>query len=205
MFVQVIQGRVRDTDAARATMDRWLTDLQPGAAGWLGGTFGFSDVGVLCAIVRFESEAVAKANSVRSEQVAWWDEMSGHFDGPVTFHDCSDVQLLVGGGSDEAGFVQLIQGRVTDREAVHKLLDQSSEVISEYRHDVLGATICIDDEGFFTEVVFFTSESAAREGEKQEMPAAVQDLVEEEMRLVEDVQFVDLHEPWFATAKQKRL
>jgi hypothetical protein len=201
MFVQVIQGRVRDREAARMTMDRWLVELQPGALGWLGGTFGFTDEGMLCAIVRFESEAAAQANSARPEQAAWWQELSQHFDGPVTFHDCSDVQLLVGGGSDDAGFVQLIQGRVTDRDAVHMLLDQSSEVIAEHRRDVLGATICIDEDGFFTEVVFFTSETAAREGEKQEMPPQVQDLVDEEARLVSDLQFLDLHDPWFATAK----
>lgn len=204
MFVQVIQGRVRDTAAARATMDRWLTDLQPGAVGWLGGTFGFTDDGVLCAIVRFDSERAAQLNSSRPEQVAWWAEMEQHFEGPVSFHDCADVQLLVGGGSDEAGFVQLIQGRVVDRDRVHTLMDRAGQVISEYRHDVLGATVAIDQDGFFTEAVFFTSEADAREGEKQEMPAAVQELVDEEAALVQDVQFLDLHVPWFASAEIKR-
>jgi len=83
---------------------------------------------------------------------------------------------------------------------VHTLLDQASEIISEYRHDVLGATVAIDAEGFFTETVFFTSEADARESEKQEMPSAVQQLVDEEESLVSDVQFLDLHVPWFATA-----
>ena len=204
MFVQVIQGRVRDTEAARATMDRWLMELQPGAVGWLGGTFGFTDDGVLCALVRFDSEQAARINSARPEQAAWWEEMERHFDGPVSFHDCADVQLLVGGGSDEAGFVQLIQGRVVDRDRVHTMLDKAGQIISEYRHDVLGATVAIDAEGFFTETVFFTSEADARQGEQQEMPSAVQELVDEEESLVTDVHYLDLHVPWFVTADKKR-
>lgn len=204
MFVQVIQGRVADTARARTVMDRWLVDIQPGAVGWLGGTFGFTDAGVLCAIVRFDSEEAAQANAARPEQALWWEEMNGCFDGPVTFHDCRDVQMLVGGGSDAAGFVQLIQGHVTNRERVHTLLDQSSQVILDYRPDVLGATIAIDDDGFFTETIFFSSEAEAREAEKQEMPPAVQELVDEEASLVEDVQFLDLHMPWFATADVRR-
>lgn len=203
MFVQVIQGRIRDAAAARHTMDRWLEDVQPGAIGWLGGTFGVTDDGVLCAIVRFDSRQAAAENSARPEQAAWWQEMSAHFDGPVTFHDCDDVQLLVGGGSDEAGFVQIMQGKVADRSAVHSLMDRAGEVIAEHRKDVLGATIAIDDDGYFTETVFFTNEADARQGERQQMPAAVQELVDEEARLVSELRFMDLHTPWFATARPR--
>jgi len=202
MFVQVIQGRVRDAEAARATMDRWLRDLQPGAVGWLGGTYGFTDEGMLCAIVRFDSREAAQANSARPEQAAWWEQMSRHFDGPVTFHDCADVQLLVGGGSDEAGFVQLIQGRVTDRDRVHSLMDRSGELIARHRPDVLGATIAIDDDGFFTETVFLRTEAEARTAEQQQMPAEVRALLDEEASLVSEMQFVDLHAPWFAAASR---
>jgi hypothetical protein len=202
MFVQVIQGRIRDAVAARRTMDRWLEDVQPGAVGWLGGTFGVTDDGVLCAIVRFDSREAAAENSARPEQAAWWEEMQGHFDGPVTFHDCDDVQLLVGGGSDEAGFVQIMQGKVSDRTAVHGLMDRAGELIAEHRKDVLGATIAIDDDGWFTETVFFTNEADARQGEGQQMPAAVQELVDEESRLVSELRFMDLHTPWFATARR---
>ena len=38
------------------------------------------------------------------------------FDGEVTFHDCDDVTMFLGGGSDDAGFVQVIQGRLSDPE-----------------------------------------------------------------------------------------
>jgi hypothetical protein len=201
MFVQVMQGKVRDAEAARATMDRWLTELEPGAQGWLGGTFGITDDQQLVAVVRFASEEAARRNSDRPEQSAWWDQMSRHFDGPITFHDCGDVSMLVGGGSDDAGFVQIIQGRVRDLDRAHTLLEESGSLISKYRPDVLGATIAIDDEGYLT--VFFTSEEDARRAEHQELPAEVQAVVDEEMALIEEPQFLDLHHPWFASAERK--
>ena len=33
----------------------------------------------------------------------------------VTFHDCSRIETLFGGGKDDARFVQVMQGHVKDR------------------------------------------------------------------------------------------
>lgn len=201
MFMQIIQGKVTDPEAARRLLEQWQSDLQSGARGWLGGTYGVTDDGMLVACVRFADAAAAQANSLRPEQGMWWQEMEKCFAGPVTFHDCDDVRLLMGGGSDQAGFVQVIQGRVRDRERFLGLVDSSGEMISRYRPDILGATIAIDDDGVVTETVAFTDEQAARQAEQQDMPAEARDLVEEEMSLLEDVQFLDLHSPWFASAR----
>jgi len=141
MFVQIIQGRIGDAAAARQAMERWERDLEPGAAGWLGGTYGITDDGMLVAVVRFESREAAQRNSARPEQAAWWPEMERCFAGPVTFHDCDDVMLLLSGGSDQAGFVQVIQGRVRDRDRMHALVAQSGDVVARVRPDVIGATI----------------------------------------------------------------
>jgi hypothetical protein len=199
MFVQIIQGTVADRQAARATMDRWLRDLEPGAAGWLGGTYGFTDDGKLVAVVRFESPQAAQRNAARPEQQAWWREMEGHFTGPVTFHDCADTIMLLGGGSDDAGFVQIIQGRVKDAARMHTLAEQSTGLISRHRPDVLGATIAIGEDGFFTETIAFTSEAEARAAEKREVPPEASRLLAEEMSLIDDVRYLDLHQPWFAS------
>jgi hypothetical protein len=200
MYMQIIQGKIKDREAARATMDRWLTDLQPGAAGWLGGTYGVTDDNTLVACVRFQDAAAAKANSGRPEQSAWWTEMEKNFAGPVTFHDCDDVTLLLGGGSDDAGFVQVIQARVKDRDRLVQLMEQASEMLQAQRPDVIGGTIAIDHDGIVTETIAFRSEAAAREAEQQEMPAEAQEV----MSLLEDVQYMDLHQPWFASSKQKQ-
>jgi hypothetical protein len=200
MYMQIIQGKIKDREAARATMDRWLTDLQPGAAGWLGGTYGVTDDNMLVACVRFQDAAAAKANSDRPEQSAWWTEMEKNFAGPVTFHDCDDVTLLLGGGSDDAGFVQVIQGRVTDRDRLVQLMEQASEMLQAQRPDVIGGTIAIDHDGIVTETIAFRSEAEARENESKDMP----DEAREVMSLIEDVQYLDLHQPWFATSRQKK-
>src|SRR5438552_969506 len=189
MFMQIIQGQVSDPDAARATMDRWLVDLEPAATGFLGGTYGVTDDNLLVACVRFDSEESARANSDRPEQGEWWSQMERHFTGPVTFHDCSDVMLLVGGGSDDAGFVQIIQGRAKDMTRIHGLVERSEPMLAKYRPDVMGATMAMDADGFFTETVAFRSEAEARKAEKQEMPAEAKAVLDEEMGLLEDVRF----------------
>lgn len=199
MFIQIIQGKIRDNDAARATMDRWLTDLEPGAEGWIGGTYGVTDEGTMIAVVRFASEDAARRNSERPEQAEWWREMESHFIGEVTFHDCKDVRLLLGGGSDDAGFVQVIQGRVRDKERATALAEQSSDLMAKYRPDILGATVAIDDDGFFTETVSFTTEAQARANERKERPEEMARMMDEEMSLLEDVTFLDLHRPWFTS------
>lgn len=199
MFLQIIQGRIGDAAAARQTMERWERDLEPGAAGWLGGTYGVTDDGMLVAVVRFESREAAQRNSARPEQAVWWQEMERCFAGPVTFHDCADVMLLLSGGSDQAGFVQVIQGTVRDRDRLHALAGQSGDLVAKARPDVIGATIAIDDAGFFTETIAFTSEQQARAAEQQEMPADAAQLLDEEMALLDDVRYLDLHQPWFAS------
>ena len=40
MFVQVIEGRVSDRDGLRRQMDKWESELRPGATGFLGSTAG---------------------------------------------------------------------------------------------------------------------------------------------------------------------
>jgi hypothetical protein len=199
MFLQIIQGRIGDAAAARQAMERWERDLEPGAAGWLGGTYGVTDDGMLVAVVRFESREAAQRNSARPEQAVWWQEMERCFAGPVTFHDCADVMLLLSGGSDQAGFVQVIQGTVRDRDRLHALVDQAADLIAKVRPDVIGATFAIDDAGFITQTVAFTSEQAARATEQQEMPADAAQLLDEEMALLDDVRYLDLHQPWFAS------
>jgi len=180
-------------------VDTWHRDIAAGAIGWLGGTYGITDDGTFMAAVRFESEEAARRNSERREQSKWWKDTRRHFRGDVTFHDCRDVSLLLGGGSDDAGFVQVIQGRVQDRERARTLANQSVPMISKHRPDIMGATIAIDDDGFFTETVAFTDEKAARAAEKKDQPAEVARLIEEEMSLLDDVTYLDLHHPWFAS------
>lgn len=202
MFVQVIQGQVSDPQAVRATADRWQ-DLNLGAHGWLGSTYGVTDDGAFVAVLRFESAEAAERNMARPAHQAWWQEMETHFNGSVRLRDCPDVMVLGRGGSDEAKFVQVIQGcMVITRERVHALAQQAEQfttLVSDYRPELIGATRAIDDEGYLTETVAFTSEAEARDGERREPPPELKQLLEGEMSMLKDMRFLELRQPWFAS------
>ncbi|QWZ08242.1 hypothetical protein KRR39_23475 [Nocardioides panacis] len=175
--------------------ERWLRELAPGADGWLGGTYGFTDDDQFLAIVRFESQEAAAANAARPEQGAWWSEMERLFDGPVEFHDCADVTLLMDGGSDDAGFVQVIRGKVDDVDTL-KAMMTDTEQLHEMRPEILGGTLAIEADGSFIETVSFSDEESARRGEQVAMPEEVRRAMETAMH---DVRYLDLHQPWFAS------
>jgi hypothetical protein len=201
MFIQIIQGTCRRQDEARALMDQWLADLAPGADGWLGGTYGFTDQGELLAVVRFESREAAVANSERPEQGEWWSRMEPLFDGPVEFHDCDTVVLMLDGGSDDAGFVQVVRGKIDDPDALMAGMRDMETMLHEARPEIIGATFAIEPDGTFTETVAFTDEAAAREAERRTAPESgpVHDAMASWERMVHDLSFRDLHHPWFAS------
>lgn len=165
MFIQIIQGKVRDADHLRREMERWQTEIKPGASGYLGATGGVTPDGRGITLVRFDSEEAARANSERPEQGAWWNEMVKAYDGEITFHDCTEVDTAFAGGSNEAGFVQVIQGRAKDQEEMRRRLPQLEQQLSELRPDVLGIVVGWHGDGGFTQAVYFTSAEAARQGE----------------------------------------
>ncbi len=195
MFVQVIQAKASDSDALKGQLDRWVEELAPGAEGYLGTTAGVTADDDFIAMVRFESEGAARANSDRSEQGAWWDEASKHLEGDVTFHDCDDVRTYLDGGSDDAGFVQVMQGRVGDRDRFRSIQDELLETMQEERPEILGMVEAWDDD-FVAAAVYFASEHTAREGEGKAVPENVLQNLQELRSLVEDLTYLDLLEPW---------
>ncbi len=197
MFVQVIQGRVSDAGQMRAALDRWLQELAPGASGWLGSTTGVTDDGRFIALARFESEEAARRNSDRPEQDTWWAETSKLFTGEATFRDSRDVVVDVTGEPDDAGFVQVIQGRSSDPARARELMGQDSSTWAEFRPDIIGSLAAGHDDGGYTMALYFTSEEAAREGERKEPPPELRAQTEEMDALSVGVpEFLDLKQPW---------
>jgi hypothetical protein len=199
MFVQIFQGTCRDADALRRQIEMWRQDLGPQAEGWLGGTYGVTDDNQFVAMVRFESREAAARNSNRPEQGAWWAETEKCFDGEVTFHDCDDAMIFLDGGADDAGFVQVMQGRLTDPERFRRFMELPMDMLQQARPELIGGVIAIEPDGQFTETVAFRSEEAARQGERQEMPDEMRQQWEEEMAQMQDLRYLDLRHPWFAS------
>ncbi|MDD7939047.1 hypothetical protein PHK61_11535 [Actinomycetospora lutea] len=196
MFVQVIEGRVGDREGLRRQMDRWMAELRPSAPGYLGTTAGIADDGRGFALARFESAAAAKANSERAEQGRWWAEAEKCFDGEVTFVDSEEVDTFLAGGSDDAGFVQLLKGSASDRERLRHLDSRLAEHAAAYRPDLIGGIRVWTGGSTYTEVAYFTSEAEARANEAKEPPAELAAEMSEFAEMMANIEFIDLREPW---------
>ena len=202
MFVQVIQGQVSDAGQVRAALDRWVEELAPGASGWLGSTAGVTEDGRLVALARFESEEAARRNSDRPEQDKWWAETSKLFAGEVTFRDSRNVDIDINGDPDDAGFVQVIQGRGSDPDRARELMGQDSSKWAAFRPDIIGSVGVEHDGGAYTMALYFTSEEAAREGERKEPPPELKAQMEEMDALTVGVpEFFDLKKPWLYSSR----
>lgn len=196
MFVQVIEGKVRDPGALRRQLERWREELRPGAVGFLGSTAGVADDGTCIVLARFADERSAVASSDRPEQSSWWAETSTLFDGEPTFRESSDVATLLDGGSDDAGFVQVMEGRVSDRDRAEAL--ETPELIGQLRAarpDLIGALRVWFPDNSFVEAAYFTSEADARRGEAS---SEFSGLEEELAQVYGEMTYIDLREPLYA-------
>jgi hypothetical protein len=197
VFVQVIQGQAADAGRLRAALDRWAQEVAPGATGWLGSTAGVTGDGRFIALARFESEQAARRNSDRPEQDRWWTETAKLLTGEATFRDSSDVTLDLTGNPDDAGFVQVIQGHGSDPDRARELMAQDSTDWAAFRPEILGSVAVGHEGGAYTMAIYFTSEAAAREGERKEPPPELKAQMDEMAALsVGEPEFFDLTQPW---------
>ncbi len=197
MFVQIIEGKVADKEGLRRRLETWQADLRPGATGYLGSTGGVTDDGRSLAIVRFESAAAAKANNDRAEQGAWWAETEKYFDGPVSFTSSEDVEQFLAGGSNSAGFVQVMKTPDIPDRAIVKNADRLFEQhAATWRPDLIGGIRVWTSDHSTVEVNYFTSEADARANEATEPPAELAELMTQFGELMANTEYIDLRDPW---------
>jgi hypothetical protein len=178
MFVQVIEGKTKDPAGIIEQGDRWQRELRPGAIGYLGVTAGVTADGRTIAIVRFADEASARANAARPEQGAWFEGVAKLYDGEPAFTESSDVTEWMGGGSDDAGFVQVMKSTAVDRAQIEKM-DAAFEPHTGLRPDLLGGLRIWTGPDSCVDVAYFTSEKDARKGEQTELPDEMKQLMSE--------------------------
>ena len=197
MFVQLIKGKVSDASAIRAALDKWLNELAPGATGWLGSTTGVTDDGTMIAVARFDSLESAQRNSDRPEQGRWWAETERLFDGEVAFEDSTQVDDYVTGDPDQAGFVQVMQGQVSDLDRASALMQRRPDNFGQLRPDILAILSLGHQDGRWTSVVYFTSEDEARQRESQDPPPDFAAAMQEMASLsVSETRYYDLRQVW---------
>ena len=152
------------------------------------------------AVVRFASADAAKRNSESPEQGRWWAEVTSSLEGETHFADYDDVILLGPGGSDDSGFVQVMQGRVVDAERERAMTRDFAQRPMDFRPDILGGVAAIGDDGTFVQSIYLTSEAEEREGEQKPMPADMQKMMEQSQANTTEISFIDLISPTFASA-----
>ncbi|MDQ3980036.1 MAG: hypothetical protein M3314_10860 [Actinomycetota bacterium] len=197
MFVQVITAKVVDREGLSRQLDRWERELRPGAEGFLGSTSGVTDEGRFLALARFESEEAAQRNSDRPEQSAWWAETEETLE-DVNFQNGVKVVTMGGGGSNDAGFVQVMRGRVLDAAKMDELwsrMGEFEEAMASHRPDVIGDVTVVHADGSYTDAVYFTSEAEARRNEGKEPPPQMRTMFEEWMTAATVDEYLDLREP----------
>lgn len=201
MFVQVIQGKAKDPAGLRKQWERWDQEIKPAAKGYLGSTAGVTGDGEFIALARFENEDAARASSDSAEQSAWWKETSQYLEDPM-FHDCTLVDLMKDGGSDDAGFVQVIQGKVTDVDKARELDKATQDQMNQMRPDVIGGIVAWHPQnGRFTNAIYFTSEAEARAKEKESSDSPEFQKFMSEWQAISDGEpkFLDITEPWYSS------
>ena len=200
MFLQVMTGETSDAEGIHRLMDRWV-ELSRAASGWLGSTTGVTDDGKFVAAGRFTSAEDAQRNSDNEAQEAWFAELVKHLDGEPQFKTYSDVETMLAGGSDDAGFVQVIEARVLDAQAVRATadaLDAAGDAIA--RPDLIGGIAGISDDGSTViQMMYFTSEEDARKGEAAEPPPEFVEAMSAWQEATADTRYLDLRDPWMAS------
>jgi hypothetical protein len=205
MFIQVVHGMTSDAEQLKQAFDQWDEQLAPSAIGWLGTTAGVAPDNQFVALARFGSASDAQANSNKPEQHNWWMETSRLFAGDVTFHDCTKTTDLMGGGSDDAGFVQVIHGTVSNVPRMEAMQDRMEEAAGDFRPDIIGGRTAIHSDGtHFTEAMYFKSEAEARQGEQKDPPDELKDLFSEESSVTSNLGYVDLKDPWLSSPGSAR-
>lgn len=196
MFIQVIEGRSSQPEAVHRQIEVWERELRPGAEGYLGSAGGCTPDGMCVLVARFESREAAMRNSSRPEQSQWWEETEQCFDGPVTFHDSEDVHEMRHGRLEDAHFVQIMEGHVTDRSRADEIERMSEPLLRTARPDLLGSITAYYGDGEFADIAYFTSEEDARAGEQQDPPPEFAEAFGEWQEVMKVDRYLDISEPW---------
>jgi hypothetical protein len=196
MFIQVIQGKTSRPDELKAFGETVRSERDEPPVGWLGSTFGITDNNDFFGVVRFESREAAMANSARPETGEFAAKLGALMDGELTFFDSDQVESFLDGGSDDAGFVQIIRGKA-DPGLWQKMGDMSQ--LREMRPEIIGGTVAIKDDGTFVETVAFRDEGSARKGESDMTAAPPPEIAEALEAIMDGAEFYDVREPMFSS------
>jgi hypothetical protein len=195
-FGQVIQGHTSDPTGVRQAMERWARDVSPRAAGWVRTTAGVTHDGEFIAVLQFDSEEAARALSDRPEQNRWWADLCAVLDREVTVKNGMRTEVFLAGDLGQAGFVQVVQGCVSDIDRARERLHALQEALRVHLRALLGSVTLELGAGRFSRALYFSTEDEARAAELERPPETQAPDQEARQLLVGPAEFLDLSEPW---------
>lgn len=203
MFVEIFEGHVRDAAGLRTQIDRWAKILPSGALGWLGATGGIADDGTAILVARFASEVAIvdylKEKELDDDKFPWGSDIHPHIWSQVTIRYSAVVDTFGKGGTDNAGFVQVIQGR-GNRDNMVAEQAALDEFLARTQPDVHGGIVAWHEDGAFTQVVYFASEAEARDNEQVDLPTEGAERFGKVLADLEMERYIDLRHPWLYSA-----
>ncbi len=101
----------------------------------------------------------------------------------------------MGGADGSAGFVQVIEAVVSDRARARAFMQQAEQELPKRRPDLAGGLLVLHGDRA-TNVVYFTDEASAREGESQQMSDEERAQNDEMAQVFGEPTFLDLRNPW---------
>ena len=183
-----MRGRVVDGPGTRLELARWRQELGAGTPGWQRLTAGVTDDGEVVAVLRFGDEEAARRSGELPQPAAW----------RATWYDCPVVNVMKAGDGADAGFVQVMQGRLVDPVRLAAMRAEVERTLRERAPHVLGVTVAEHADGVgFTEITYFTSEREARAGERQ-MPVEMAVQLGTVRSYMEGLEFLELRDPVLA-------
>ena len=99
----------------------------------------------------------------------------------------------MGGGSNDAGFVQVMKSTGVDRAQVEKM-DAAFEPFAGQRPDLLGGLRVWTGPSSCIDVAYFTTEAEARKGEQAEIPDEMKELMSD-FEGMGETEYFDLTDP----------
>jgi hypothetical protein len=204
MFVEMLHGRVADEAGARKEVSRWQEELAAHAAGWLGLTAGATLDHRFVLLHRFESEEAARRSAERPAQIGWRQRLEAYMVGQLAARGYPAARVLKDGACDQAGFVQLMLGRVSDRARLAALEPDVGRMLRERAPHVLGATILDGgDDSSFAQLSYATSEQDVLAAERT-MSVETAVLLGMVRSYMEGLEFLDLRDPWLLSPDAPR-
>src|SRR4051812_27635873 len=73
---------------------------------------------------------------------------------------------MLDGGSDKAGFVQVIEGKAKDPKQLRSFINEGQDDLRAARPDIIGGIVAWHGDGGFSQIMYFKSEKETRSQEK---------------------------------------